>query len=390
MANRWRLISAAAAAVWTLWGGLSYAEGEQEKALVLAEAAQVLAKKGDLDGAIRLFQEAYDLYHEPVLLFNIGRMHDKKGDLAKAREYYERFLKEATDPREIELGRKRLDALLDRMPGLLVVETEPGSATVVLDNEPVGPSPVGPVEVRRGPHEVRAVQSGFEPAVQEVVVNPGEQTRLRLVLTPIATPLTVTCNCPGASVEVDGDFIGTGPIEKVVKVSPGEHRVTVRPERGEVVVRMVEVKAGVAEQVAVELPRAVPETRFEEARVSMRQERRFAPWQWVSLGVGAAALVSGGVLTYLASQDRDRITGAERRDGVVTGISRPQALSLAAEANKKEKAGYALFAIGGVGVATGVVLWILDASRGASRESGALPILSPTADGVGLALNQRF
>jgi tetratricopeptide (TPR) repeat protein len=46
------------------------------------------------DEAVELFERAYAASPEPNYLFNIGRVYEEKGDIEKAVEYYERFVRE--------------------------------------------------------------------------------------------------------------------------------------------------------------------------------------------------------------------------------------------------------------------------------------------------------
>lgn len=69
----------------------------QSKADVLFEKAQGFYTAGQYQAAIPLFQEAYDLVHDPVYLFNIAQSYRKVLDCEKASEFYTRYLAAATD-----------------------------------------------------------------------------------------------------------------------------------------------------------------------------------------------------------------------------------------------------------------------------------------------------
>lgn len=58
----------------------------------LSAAAVAAFKAKDYDNAIALFEKAYAADPQPNYLFNIGRVHEEKGQLAKAVEYYQRFV----------------------------------------------------------------------------------------------------------------------------------------------------------------------------------------------------------------------------------------------------------------------------------------------------------
>ena len=55
--------------------------------------------------AIKLFEEAYQLVHDPVFLFNIAQSYRKLYDCMPSAQYYERYLAEATDADESQRGK---------------------------------------------------------------------------------------------------------------------------------------------------------------------------------------------------------------------------------------------------------------------------------------------
>ncbi|KIG14706.1 Tetratricopeptide repeat domain protein [Enhygromyxa salina] len=70
----------------------------------------------DFDGAVALFEQAYEVDPQPNFLFNIGRVHEEAGNLEKAVEFYARFVKQPgvdLNSRETALDRlKVLRAIL--------------------------------------------------------------------------------------------------------------------------------------------------------------------------------------------------------------------------------------------------------------------------------------
>lgn len=73
-------------------------EDDAKQALVLFERGKVAYKEGRFDESVLLLKEAYALKAEPVLLYNIGRAHEAKGQLPEAVEAYKRYLATATSP----------------------------------------------------------------------------------------------------------------------------------------------------------------------------------------------------------------------------------------------------------------------------------------------------
>ncbi len=69
-----------------------------QRALVLVERGRLAYKEGRFDDAALLLKEAYAIKAEPVLLYNIARAHEGKGDLDKAIAEYDRYLATAAVP----------------------------------------------------------------------------------------------------------------------------------------------------------------------------------------------------------------------------------------------------------------------------------------------------
>jgi hypothetical protein len=66
--------------------------GESVEELNAAAIEKFRAKQ--YDEAVALFERAYAASPEPNYLFNIGRVYEEKGDIEKAVQYYERFVRE--------------------------------------------------------------------------------------------------------------------------------------------------------------------------------------------------------------------------------------------------------------------------------------------------------
>lgn len=57
----------------------------------VAEAAR-LYEAGDVDGAIKAFEGAYQLRKEPNIIYNIGRLYEEQGKLEEAAAQYEQYV----------------------------------------------------------------------------------------------------------------------------------------------------------------------------------------------------------------------------------------------------------------------------------------------------------
>ena len=87
-------------------------EGASPEANALVEQAVERFQAKDYDGAVALFQQAYELSPEPNYLFNIGRVYEEKGDIEGAISYYEQFVQQpGVEIESRELAAERLKVL---------------------------------------------------------------------------------------------------------------------------------------------------------------------------------------------------------------------------------------------------------------------------------------
>ena len=112
--------------------------------------------------------------------------------------------------------------------GALHVESQPAGATVTVDGQPRGVTPLDVAELALGHHDVKAELKGYTPAAQGVEL-PAETPRaeLKLTLARVAAPMGVAdiLSTPlGATVKVDGAPVGRTPLVDF-KLKPGPHRV---------------------------------------------------------------------------------------------------------------------------------------------------------------------
>ncbi len=92
------------------WSAPAHAE-DREKALALFEDSDKANKAGNFERAAELLREAYSLYPEPLLLYNLGRAQEGLGDPAGAVQSYERYLEDAKDIKDRGAIERRIETL---------------------------------------------------------------------------------------------------------------------------------------------------------------------------------------------------------------------------------------------------------------------------------------
>jgi hypothetical protein len=385
-----------------------------DTAQAVARTAEVLASEGKHDEAIALFKRAYVLEPDAALLYNIGRLYDKKGDMPRAREYYERYISDEKDQDRLAKGRQRLQDVLDRIPGTLVIETDTPGAIVEVDGKPVAATrlPIS-IQLVRGNHEVVAKLEGRAPDSKTVVIPPGGEVRVLMALRPLPAQVTIRCPVRGTRVTVNSRDPRVTPIDRPFVVTPGHIKVEATADGYEKFTQEIEVAPGASVAIdavlqaippkVVALPPAQPKisavmpSKLAAPVVAAKvSPAKYSPWQWVTLGTGAAMVITGGVLTGLASKDRAKVDDAKTLSigsSNLSGMTRADVLSLLSSADKMSNASIAMYSIGGAAIVTGVVLAILDAKRTSAGKPGAASVAlsaGPVPGGAVVQATGRF
>jgi hypothetical protein len=135
---------------------------------------------------------------------------------------------------------------------ILDVQTNVEDAFVLLDGEPVGPTPFLEI-VPAGSYTVTVQRQGFEPYTQKITLKPDTSIEIRAQLVRIEPGLEVTVDVDDAVVMLDGAQIGTG--RRVIKdpAPRGKHELSVESEAYGVWRAQVTLNPGVVTPVQVNL-----------------------------------------------------------------------------------------------------------------------------------------
>ena len=162
-------------------GGAASAEpsGSEEQIQRWADEAYRHFEEGAYDQALALYRQARAAGGPTVLLYLIGRCHQKLGEWEAARDALRGFLALETASSEAH-GRAEvaLREVIDELSrGSLLVHVTPFGAEVLVDGEVVGQAPLPPLSLTPGEHEVFSRLEGRESAVVSVFVMGGRETR---------------------------------------------------------------------------------------------------------------------------------------------------------------------------------------------------------------------
>jgi hypothetical protein len=137
--------------------------------------------------------------------------------------------------------------------GRLVVESDPSGATVQLNGESAGTTPLDLGEVPLGTHQIRLERAGYEPVQQTVQVRAEEPGRLSATLPPRPARLRVLVR-PWGSIYVDGTLqVRDTDVWYEAELSPGTYDLAAaHPALGEAQ-RTVDLAPGDTQEVVIDL-----------------------------------------------------------------------------------------------------------------------------------------
>lgn len=244
-----------------------------------------LFERNDLEAALAEFRRAYEIAPNSAVLFNVGTVQARLRRYADAVTSLERYLSEggqsvpASRRTEVERELERLRSLVGRVAVTARPATE---ALVFLDGHEAGRLPLAaPLAVSAGRHEVEVRAEGFLSYRREVTVAGGVEVAVEAVLTRAGPPgaILIMASVPYATVTIDGQEVGTTPVEEPVEVQTGRRQVVVSrpgyaPVRASVDVAQGEVAR--VEAALEPLPELPPELSGAlDVRVREREGVRF-------------------------------------------------------------------------------------------------------------------
>jgi tetratricopeptide (TPR) repeat protein len=222
------------------------ASAVQAAARVHFDAAMEHYKARRYREAIREFEQSAAYVPNAELWFDVGRAHEQLGEYGLAIENYRRYLRDRVDAPDADELARHIDTLAQR-------------------------------------GQQRGAQPHGEPSLRGA--------------------LAVDATQPGALVLLDGKKLGLSPIDRVLDVEPGSHRIDAS-RAGYVPFRaQVDVQEGALSAAYVAMQ---PFTRVHD------DTHHVSTATWVAAGASAAALITAGALR-VAAQD-------QREDGDIGGM----------------------------------------------------------------------
>ena len=196
------------------------------------DAAKQLANAADYRGALVEFQRAYELSHNPRVLFNLGVTEKLLTHYARAVDAWDKELREGSGqltPAELQ-ELKNAIAIVQQFVTTIEVSANEDGATLSVDDYVIGKTPfTAPVRIDVGKHVLKLSKDGFVDAIRPVDVASGQVTPVAFRIEPTNKTALVTvtvAGAPSATVFIDGRDVGPAPFKG--ELSADRHTIEAR------------------------------------------------------------------------------------------------------------------------------------------------------------------
>jgi len=196
------------------------------------DAAKQLANAADYRGALVEFQRAYELSHNPRVLFNLGVTEKLLTHYARAVDAWDKELREGSGqltPAELQ-ELKNAIAIVQQFVTTIEVSANEDGATLSVDDYVIGKTPfTAPVRIDVGKHVLKLSKDGFVDAIRPVDVASGQVTPVAFRIEPTNKTALVTvtvAGTPSATVFIDGRDVGPAPFKG--ELSADRHTIEAR------------------------------------------------------------------------------------------------------------------------------------------------------------------
>ena len=380
---------ASACVLATLLSASPLGAGPKEDARRLNEEGTSLLKAERHPEARRRFEEAYALFQHDVIALNVALASLHLGEYEEAFHWLWLCEQAGVEPKLRTKWQKIHDVAMGELSsshGIMTLTGLPRAALVLVDGakrerltaaQPRAWLPAGA-------HSVVVIAGGRHAQIDvEVRLGVSESYEVRFE-GGLAGTLVVEDAVPGTLVFVDERNYGEVRPEGF-QLSPGAYSVHLEAAGHEDQEMRVSIRAGARTTVQAALRPRADAARGEDPNAN----RGFGlpgTWSWVTMGAGAALLVSGGAVHGMiaaSARDLDADLRAHRIDA-----DRYED-DWASQVSGRAPIMYGLYATGGVALVTGATLW-LTGVEGFSRRGALLtPLVGPGGGGLVLTLPLR-
>ena len=211
------------------------AAAKRDAAAEVAEAAKKLFKIGEYKPAVEIYLQSYEIHPLPGVVWNIARCYEELDNIALAVRYFEESARIDPDAANRAEAQARADKLRKASMGELLLETDPpDGVAVTVDGKNAGWTPLAPLALPKGRHEVILTMDGYTQMTKSVEITPANRSRYRFALEIIPATLRLSAPepVPGVAVLLDEKPFATIDVPGSLEIVPGGHRVQIKGLEG--------------------------------------------------------------------------------------------------------------------------------------------------------------
>ena len=163
---------------------------DRATARTLAQEGQHALETKNYVMAIDKFSRADALVHAPTLLLGLARAQVGATKLVEAQENYNRIIREGVAPgapkswsKAVDDANKEVGAISPRIPWVTITVLGPSSPEVVIDSTPVPHASLGVKRaINPGTHKVKISAEGYHPQEKSIVLTEGQSLSVNVEL----------------------------------------------------------------------------------------------------------------------------------------------------------------------------------------------------------------
>jgi hypothetical protein len=167
-------------------------DASTEAARVAFLAGSENYKQSQFKKALEEFEKAARLKPHPTVTYNIGRCHEKLGDIPRALAAYRMYLKAAPESKDAKAVTDAVARFENELKAKGIVQhfvwAQPPDALIEVDGKIVGRSPAT-IELGAGSHSVTVSAPGHESFTQSFVTVLGRSSEMELALKKSDAPV---------------------------------------------------------------------------------------------------------------------------------------------------------------------------------------------------------
>jgi hypothetical protein len=266
-------------------------------------AGRVLFEDGDPASALVKFRSAYEASKDARLLWNMATCEKALRHYSRALALLEEYQREAAPlltAQDKEDADRVIEALRSLVGNLVVTANEDG-ATVLVDDQAVGTTPLSPTRVDVGQRKLVVRKTGFKDFTQSFTVAGAGDIRIEANLVREVHEGRLTIHAPEkATIVLDGRTLGHGTWSGTIVSGGHSLRVTatgMRPYQTELFVQD-------------------GEQRTIDVKLESESKGGVPWWAWLA---GGAAVVAAGTITAVAIGTQERF--AAPTEGTMGSVS---------------------------------------------------------------------